>query len=131
VVLLDAADAVTRSATEMGEGLGQQQEEMAQRLDTMDRTLSGATARIERLSESVDAVSTMAASAAAVAAASSVHGEGRALLTGPDPKLPSPLHRPDEAVQFIADPRHLGAELDASIETAVAEEISSPPRVLR
>lgn len=117
----------------MDEILGQRQEEMAQRQDTMDQTLSGVTARIERLSESVDAVSTMAASAAAAAAAatSSAHGDGRALLTGPDRKLPSPLHRPGETVQFNAEPRHLGAELDASIETAAAEEISSPPRVLR
>ena len=89
---------------------------MAQRQDTMDRTLSGVTARMERLSESVDAVSTMAAAAAA-AASSSTHGDGRALLTGPDPKLPSPLHRPGEVVQFSAEPRRLGAELDASVET--------------
>jgi hypothetical protein len=118
----------------------------------MEQTLTGVVTQLQQLSTSVETATTKATAAAttaaaAAAAAANAGGNaagGRALLSGPEPALPSPLHRPGEAIQF-SPPGGAGtvaaaagggaadrgvAMLDASVEAAGAVS-KSPARVLR
>ena len=130
----------------------QQQDALVGRQSAMEQTLTGVVTQLQQLSTSVETVTTKATAAAttaaaAAAAAANAGGNaagGRALLSGPEPALPSPLHRPGEAIQF-SPPGGAGtvaaaagggaadrgvAMLDASVEAAGAVS-KSPARVLR
>lgn len=130
----------------------QQQDALVGRQSAMEQTLTGVVTQLQQLSTSVETATTKATAAAttaaaAAAAAANAGGNaagGRALLSGPEPALPSPLHRPGEAIQF-SPPGGAGtataaagggaadrgvAMLDASVEAAGAVS-KSPARVLR
>ena len=115
-MLGDVAATATRTSAERDEVQNKARDQIVQRQDTMEKVLSETTAKIERLSQSVDMV----------VVANQAGNDGRALLSGPDPKLPSPLHRAGESVHFDTV-----SELDASIEAGATEGTSSPARVLR